>query len=167
MNPGQILDDIEAIPYNKVSHFYNILNINFDDYITIFEGYLDSKFYPNSIGLVGLHADNDLIKFLTNADEGLKLQFFYDNDDEGQRKSLKLLEQGYSVFLWEKLFEDILKNIPNKYKTEQSLKKVKDLNDLAIMYKDDKVFSRFNLNKYFSKDEFDKFYIKVAKKNWF
>ena len=35
-----ILDE-DALPYNKLSHFYNILNVDFYDKITVFEGYID------------------------------------------------------------------------------------------------------------------------------
>jgi len=51
------LDEIESIPYNKMSAIFNFLNVNFDDTIYVFEGYLDSIFFPNSIALVGLETD--------------------------------------------------------------------------------------------------------------
>ncbi|MFW6009188.1 MAG: hypothetical protein ACOCP8_08005 [archaeon] len=167
MNPSNPLDEYEAIPYNKMSHFYNILNINFDSKITIFEGFIDSLFYPNSIGLVGLHGDNDLIKFLTKSDEGLDLQFFYDNDKDGIKRSVQLLNDGYSVFLWKKLFEDITNKSKNKFVTEKNLKRIKDLNDLVIYYKNDKIYDKMNLYKYFSKDEFDLIYFDSVKNNFF
>jgi len=153
------LDEIESIPYNKLSHFYNILNINFEDKVTIFEGYLDSLFYPNSIGMVGLSGDDDLINFLTDADEGLKLQFFFDNDKAGNKKASKWLSKGYPVFLWEKLFEDILKKHTNRYSIETKLKTIKDLNDLVLFFRSDKVYDELKLDNYFSKDEFDKIYL--------
>ena len=47
------MDISELVIYNKLSYYFNILNISFDEKITIFEGYLDSLFYPNSVGVVG------------------------------------------------------------------------------------------------------------------
>ena len=53
----------------------NILNVDFSEKITVFEGYLDSLFFPNSLGVVGVNTD---MRFLENND--LDLQYFYDND---------------------------------------------------------------------------------------
>jgi hypothetical protein len=36
------------------------------------------------------------------------LQYFYDNDFAGYQKSEQKNKQGYPVFLWKKLFEDIV-----------------------------------------------------------
>jgi hypothetical protein len=160
------LDEMEAISYNKLSHFYNLMNIDFDQIITIFEGYLDSTFYPNSIGMVGAKNDDDLLKFLTQSDAGLKLQFFYDNDATGINKATKMIKNGHSVFLWNKLFKD-LKQF--KYKDLQT--QIIDLNDLVKLLKDPEVYKNLNLNKYFSIDEFDLMYLdKVVfnreKKEW-
>lgn len=165
INPGKPIDEIEAIPYNKLSHFYNILNVNFDDWITVFEGYIDSKFctYGNSIGLIGLNSGKDLLKFLTDSDEGLKLRFFYDNDDDGLRRSIELLEQGHKVFLWKKFIKDYLDKCKNRSRMEKVFTYVKDLNDLAIVFRNDKVFNDLNLNDYFSIDEFDMIWLKVRK----
>jgi hypothetical protein len=159
MNPGKPLDDLEAIPYNKLSHFYNILNVDFDAKITIFEGFIDSLFFPNSIGMVGANNDEDLLKFLTEADEDLKLQFFYDNDSSGNIKAVKMLEKNYPVFLWKLLFNDLIEKSTNRYQLEAKLKSVIDLNDLVNFYRDDKISQKLKLNNFFSKDLFDKLYL--------
>ena len=47
----------QLVIYNKLSYYFNILNVDFMEKITVFEGYLDSLFFPNSIGLVGVNTD--------------------------------------------------------------------------------------------------------------
>ena len=161
MNPGNILDEYEAISYNKISHFYNILNVNFDRPVVIFEGFLDSLFHRplNSIGMVGANNDNDLLNFLTEADDGLELKFFYDRDDKGNSSSGKMIDNGYSVFLWNKLIEKIIENKTDKYKARNKFQNIIDLNDLAIQSKNPNIYEKLNLDKYFSKDNFDKLFI--------
>ena len=87
------IDIQKSVIYNKLSYFFNILNINFERRITIFEGYLDSLFYPNSIGVVGVNTD---VRFLEN--NNLDLQYFFDNDKAGFDKSvekLKMVDESY------------------------------------------------------------------------
>ena len=153
MNPGKVLDEIEAISYNKLSHYYNILNINFDKEVTVFEGFIDSLFYPNSIGMVGANNDNDLLGFLMEADEDIKLRFFYDNDTTGISKATKMLKKGYSVFLWNKLFDKLLEKTSNKNRT--LFNNIIDLNDLVIRSKKTNIYNALKLDKFFSIDEFD------------
>ena len=74
----------QLVVYNKLSYYFNILNIDFSQKITVFEGYLDSLFYPNSIGLVGVNTDS---RFLEN--NNLDLQFFFDNDEAGFKSRSK------------------------------------------------------------------------------
>ena len=163
VNPTNTLDELEAISYNKLSHFYNILNINFDATITIFEGFLDSIFYPNSIGMVGAKNDQDLLKFLTESDEDIKLNFFYDNDDTGIDKSTKMLKQGYPVFLWNKLYDKLVEKKKNKYEAKKKLLNIIDLNDLVIKSKNSKIYDSLKLNKFFSIDTFDLMYLDEIK----
>jgi len=164
MNSNNTLDELESISYNKLSHFYNILNIDFEKPITIFEGYLDSIFCQNSIGMVGANNDNDILKFLTNAEENLNLRFFYDNDETGYKKAYEMINNGYSVFLWKKLFDDLLKRFKDKYKAERILYKIKDLNELALKFKNENIYKEFNLDNYFSIDKLDVIYIQKFKK---
>jgi len=147
------IDNIEAIQYNKLSHFYNIFNVDPETKINVFEGYIDSIFLPNSIGTTGVDTDYG---FLMDNDE-LDIRFFYDNDEVGKRKTLQRLEEGYSVFLWNKLFGDISKNNTKK---EFFLKNnIKDLNDFVKFTKSNNVSEEYKLEDYFSIDEFDKLYI--------
>lgn len=148
----------EMVMYNKLSYFYNILNIDFSSKITLFEGYLDSLFFPNSIGLVGTNTETS---FFENND--LDIQFFYDNDQTGFNKSNDKVKVGYSVFLWNKLFDTIVKNKKSEdpYKLENRIKKVKDLNKLATLVPNP--YKGLKLETYFSKDIFDKVFLPPKK----
>jgi len=154
----QELDIIEAISYNKLSYLFNILNIDFEKEITIFEGFIDSIFMPNSIGAVGINTD---YSFLVNND--LDIRFFFDNDDIGKRKSQEWLKKGFKVFLWEKLINDLAKKDidPHVFKMRFNTN-IKDLNKLMqvlpMNWKD--------LLKYFSNDKFDALYLNFEKKKF-
>jgi len=156
------IDANQLVIYNKLSYYFNILNVDFSEKITIFEGYLDSLFYPNSIGVVGVNTD---MKFLEN--NQLDLQYFYDNDQAGYLKSEQKLRLGYSVFLWKKLFEDIVdkKNPTDPYSLLYRISKVKDLNKLAELSPNP--YSKFELNKFFSKDIMDLKWIPKKEKRKF
>lgn len=158
MNPNSPLDDLESISYNKLSHFFNILNVNFDEKITIFESFIDSLFVSNSIGLIGTNSVNDVLNFLCQSDD-LDIRFFLDGDDAGNIKSEQLLKKGQSVFLWNKLFEQLLTISKDKNKAEKIYKNIKDLNELVVESKNPNVYDKLNLTDFFSKDEFDILYI--------
>ncbi len=136
--------------YNKLSYYFNILNVDFGERITVFEGYLDSLFFPNSIGLVGVNTD---FRFLEN--NNLDLQYFFDNDEAGYKKSEEKLKNGYSVFLWKKLFEDIVnkKNADDPFKLLHRISKVKDVNKLCQLVPD--AYKKLQLQSFFSKDVLD------------
>ncbi|MCK9445522.1 hypothetical protein M0Q50_01345 [bacterium] len=159
MHPNDPLDDIESISYNKLSHFYNILNVNFEKPVTIFEGFLDSKFCDNAIGMVGLNSSRELLNFLLESDDDLQLRFFYDKDAPGIKMTTELLNKGYQVFLWNKLFEKIIKKSIDKNEAKKRLSNIKDLNDLAINAKDQFIYNKLKLDNYFSKDKYDIIYI--------
>lgn len=150
------IDEVEDIDlnqlviYNKLSYYFNILNVNFDSTITVFEGYLDSLFYPNSIGVVGVNTD---MRFLES--NNLDLQYFFDNDQAGFDKSEQKIKEGYPVLLWKKLFEDIVekKKSDDPYKLLYRISKVKDLNKLSELVNDP--YKKLELNNFFSKDIMD------------
>ncbi len=153
------MDPIEAIPYNKISQLFNIFNVNYDKDITMFEAYIDSKFFPNSIGAVGLNTD---MSFLINNE--LSIRFFFDNDNIGRRKAKEWLRKGYSVFLWEKFTEWYCNNTEGDYYTNYVWfeNNIKDLNDLS--YKIDKAPSTEDLLKFFSNNILDIIWITNDKK---
>lgn len=144
---------IDFSSYNAVSALFNILNISFYETITIFEGYFDSIFMPNSVALSGVTKNFSIL----DKDE-LKIRFFLDNDETGLTHSRYLLNKGYSVFLWNKLFKDLAKKHDNPSLIEGKLrKKFKDLNDLSCKIK--KPYITLQLENFFSVDNFDKIYI--------
>lgn len=140
----------ELVVYNKLSYYFNILNVDLMQKVTVFEGYLDSLFFPNSIGLVGVNTD---FRFLENND--LDIQYFFDNDDTGYKKTEEKLKEGYTVFLWKKLFDDIVhkKKVEDPYSLLHRISKVKDINKLAQLVNNP--YSGLELEKFFSKDLLD------------
>jgi len=145
-------DMSQLVIYNKLSYYFNILNVDLTKKVTLFEGYLDSLFYPNSIGMVGTNTDT---KFMEQND--IDINYFYDNDNSGNMKSLEKLKNGYNVFLWNKLFENIVKNKPSSdpYKLMYRIKKVKDLNKLSQITNNPNVYLDLSLKDFFSKDIYD------------
>jgi len=152
-------DMSQLVIYNKLSYYFNILNVNFFEKITVFEGYLDSLFFPKSIGLVGVNTD---YRFLEN--NNLDLQYFFDNDEAGYKKSEEKINSGWSVFLWRKLFQDIVdkKNSDDPWSLMHRISKVKDMNKLSTLV--DNPFQKLELNKYFSRDILDIKWIPKFKK---
>ena len=146
----KVIDINELVVYNKLSYYFNILNVNFDYMITVFEGYLDSLFYPNAIGLVGVNTD---FRFLENG--GFDLQYFFDNDEAGFKKSEEKLKEGYPVFLWRKLFDDIVerKRVEDPYTLLHRISKVKDINKLCQLTPG--AYKKLNLPNFFSEDLMD------------
>ena len=157
----KVIDINELVVYNKLSYYFNILNVNFDYMITVFEGYLDSLFYPNAIGLVGVNTD---FRFLENG--GFDLQYFFDNDEAGFKKSEEKLKEGYPVFLWRKLFDDIVerKRVEDPYTLLHRISKVKDINKLCQLTPG--AYKKLNLPNFFSEDVMDiKWIPKFKKRN--
>jgi hypothetical protein len=144
------IDINEMVIYNKLSYYFNILNVDFGSRVTVFEGYLDSLFYPNSIGLVGVNTDYKLIE-----NNGLDIQYFFDNDEAGFLKTEEKIKQGFPVFLWNKLFEDIVekKNSDDPYKLLHRISKVKDINKLAQLVP--MPYRKLELYQFFSEDVLD------------
>ena len=149
----------DLVIYNKLSYYFNILNVDFNERITVFEGYLDSLFFPNSIGLVGVNTD---YRFLEN--NNLDIQYFFDNDEAGYKKSEEKLKENFSVFLWKKLFDDIVekKNSNDPFKLLHRISKVKDINKLAELVPDP--YKKLELPKFFSSDILDIKWIPKFKK---
>jgi hypothetical protein len=148
------VDIQKSIIYNKLSYYFNILNINFEEKITIFEGYIDSLFYPNSVGVVGVNTD---LRFLEN--NNLDIQYFFDNDTAGYNKSEEKIREGGKVFLWKKLFEDIVskKKTDDPHKLLYRISKVKDLNKLNELVPF--AYKKLELGNFFSEDLFDLKYL--------
>jgi hypothetical protein len=162
-------DEIEGVDlnqlliFNKLSYFFNILNIDFGNTITIFEGYLDSLFYPNSVGVVGVNTNMSILE-----SNNLDIQYFYDNDEAGFSKSDEKIKSGFKVFLWNKMFEDIVerKKSEDPYTLMHRISQVKDLNKLSQLVPNP--YAKLELINYFSKDIYDiKWIPRKEKKKWF
>lgn len=153
------ISDSQLVLYNKLSYYFNILNINFEKKITIFEGFLDSLFYPNSIGVVGTNTD---FAFLEN--NGLDIEYFFDNDNAGNIKTEEKIKSGYPVFLWQKMFDWIVTNkqTDDPYKLKYRISKVKDLNALSQLVNDP--YKKLQLDKFFSSDIMDLVWIPKTKR---
>lgn len=155
--------DINTISiYNKLSYFFNILHVDFDKDITLFEGYLDSLFFPNSIGAVGTNTDTRFLE-----DNDIEIKFFYDNDNTGNKKTLEKIENGNKVFLWNKLFDYVVEQKTNSdpYKLRSRIASIKDLNALAELTPNP--YENLKLENFFSNDIFDKRYIPpIEKTKW-
>lgn len=148
----------KLVLYNKLGHYFNIMNVDFSKTVTIFEGYIDSLFYPNAIGVIGTNTD---MRFLES--NNLPLQYLYDNDYAGYKKTEEKIKGGYKVFLWKKLFEDITmkKRHEDPYKLMARISKVKDLNALAVLVNNP--YKTLKLYEYFSRDVFDIKYVPKIK----
>jgi hypothetical protein len=109
--------------------------------------------------LVGVNTD---YRFLENNE--LDLQYFFDNDEAGYKKSEEKIKSGYPVFLWKKLFEDIVskKKTDDPHRLLYRISKVKDINKLCEMVPD--AYKKLELQSYFSKDNLDLRWISKFKK---
>lgn len=151
--------DIEKLTlYNKLGYYFNIMNIDVSKTITIFEGYIDSLFYPNSIGVVGTNTD---MRFIES--NNLLIQYMYDNDFAGYKKAEEKLKSGFPVFLWAKMFEDIVteKKVSDPYKLLHRISKVKDMNALNIIVENS--YKTLKMWNYFSNSIYDLRYIPKKK----
>lgn len=140
----------ETVVYNKMSCFFNIMNVDFNKKITAFEGYLDSVLVPNSIGGAGVNTD---FKFLEN--NNLEMRYFFDNDFMGFKKAEEKLKNGFSVFLWKKMIENLAneKRLSDPFHYIHEMNKIKDLNKLSEIYPDP--YNVLNMGRFFSKDTLD------------
>jgi len=111
--------------------------------------------------LVGVSTDTD---FLENND--LDIQFFYDNDEAGHKKSDEKIRDHYPVFLWKKLFESIVENKGSREPDRHfyRLNKIKDLGKLNELVPNS--YKKLKLYDFFSEDQLDLKYIPSVKKKW-
>jgi len=152
---GEELDPIEQVQYNKVGQIYNIFSINYDLPITLFEGYLDSIWFKNSVAAIGVNADWE---FLLQSD--LKIRFFFDKDYAGQKAALAMLKRGWPVFLWQKLKEDWSRTDGDYWTNCKWFdEEIKDMNDIAKKLG----LEQKDLEKYWSSSLFDQRWLNLSK----
>lgn len=147
--PGAMLDEIEAVSYNKLSAIFNVMNVDFERPVNIFEGYLDSIFFPNSIALVGLNTDISMF-----SDENVEMRFVLDNDKAGQAEAKRMIDKNNSVFLWKKLINKLSRSKPAKYKHYLE-EKCTDINAVVQFFDNPNIYIDLKLEEFFAKDQFD------------
>ena len=126
----KVPDDIDSI-----SQLFDICAVDFGKPITLFEGPLDSMLFRNSVANGGANKGFPI---------DLPLRFFYDGDKTGRKKSLEQINNGNSVFLWEKIKSEY--GLPHREKW--------DLTDLLLYFKINNVKVPY-LENYFSNDPLD------------
>ena len=106
--PKEIPDNIESL-----SMIFNILLVNYNMPITVVEGPMDSFLIKNCVALCGAGH---------NMPFELQYRYLYDDDKTGRKHSIEKLNEGYEVFMWDKLKADLM--LPHREKW--------DVNDLLI-----------------------------------
>ena len=130
----QVPDEIETL-----SQLFNICRINFNRPVTIFEGPLDSFLFPNSIANGGANKSFPI---------EMPRRYFYDDDATGRSNALKRINEGYQIFLWDRLKRDY--GLPPK----PAFGRKWDLNDFMIWLKMNKAVVPM-WDKYFTDDPMD------------
>lgn len=118
-----------------ISQLFGILQINFNKPVTIFEGPLDSFLFKNSIANAGA---------LKHFPLDIPVRYWYDYDKTGKEKAIEALENGKTVFLWDRLQRDL----------EMPYRKKWDLNDLMLWLKQNNKRTPL-FDNYFSNDPLD------------
>lgn len=153
---GMSEDELNEI--DSLNNVFNILNIDFKKKITICEGQFDSMFVYNCIASTGVGKINETISMLSN---DTNVRILFDNDNAGKNQSIKLLQDGYEVFMWSKLIKDLKNDFPDHL---LDIKKITDVNALYMFLS--KLNSFFNikefnktLDSYFTDSLFDILYL--------
>lgn len=132
--------------YDPLSEMYGIMQLDMNQPVTVFEGYMDASLFPNSIGLSGAKTNTQSL-----IDTGAEVRYIFDYDDTGVKAALQKLKEGMSVFLWDKLIDDLAKKEPDYWAFKAWFKNnIIDWGDLikhGIL--------NFNPDLYFSQDVFD------------
>ena len=133
----ELLEKTEEIPddINTMSIIFKILEININLAITLFEGPLDAFLFKNSVANTGANKSFPI---------DIPLRYFYDYDATGIKKSIEHIQQGESVFLWEKFRKDY--DLPYRKKW--------DLTDAMVYFKKNNIRTP-HFENYFSNDPLD------------
>lgn len=133
-----ILQDNIRVPeqIEALSTVFNIFNVNIYQPIIVTEGAFDAYLLPNAIATSG-----------ANKNFGVELPFWYlyDSDETGSSHALKMLKNGYKVFLWKKLKTDL--RLPAKKKW--------DVTDVYVWLKAHDKPASVNWRMYFSQSPLD------------
>lgn len=131
----------DILEIDKISSTFGILQLDFKQPITVFEGPLDSFLFKNAVATCSSKIDFPL--------QMGSLRYFYDYDAAGRDAAMQKLAAGYPVFLWKKYLEDA--KIPHG-NTKM------DLTDLLI-YAKRKGTNLPGFGGYFSADKYDAYWL--------
>ena len=132
-----ILKDNVKVPeeINELSMIFNILLVDYSNYVTVTEGPMDSFLIKNSIALCGAGKRIDF-PFMT--------RYLFDDDKPGREHAIEKIREGHSVFMWD------------NFKRELGIKSGKklDMNDVIMWcYDNNKICPR--IEEFFSDNELD------------
>jgi hypothetical protein len=144
---ARILPGFDDFGNKYISRFgrkksFNIYNIDNTKEVIIVEGPIDSMFIQNSIALVGLDIEREELNTID------KKYWMLDNDKQGRKATIKLLEKGQYVFNWKKYLSE--NNIISDGKI--------DINDLYIKLDKKEPFQFSDFKLYFTNRLSDKIY---------
>lgn len=148
------IDKDTLIKIDTINNFFNILNISFSKPIVVTEGQINSMFIRNSIATTGVTKSKRILGTIISKKNALIL---FDNDKAGREEAMKLLDQGFKVFLWSKLIDDLKKQYSNKLILIREINDINDLYSFYIKAGDPKNIDDFNdtILKYFSDSIYD------------
>ena len=132
-----------VIVFAILSTVFNIFNIDIYRPVLVTEGPFDAFLLPNCIATSGASKSIGI---------DLPFWFVYDSDKTGNEHAMKMLQEGYNVFMWEKLKKDL--GLPDK--NPYSSNKLKwDINDVIKWCRDNNYKQTIYWSKYFSNDMLD------------
>ena len=114
---------------------FNIFSIDYTKPVTIVEGPMDSFLLKNCIATCGAGKNISLT---------METRYLFDDDLTGRKHAIEKLNEGYSVFMWDKLKTEL--QLPYREKW--------DINDLVIYCSENNIKIP-NLDKYYSSDNLD------------
>lgn len=145
---GRSLDNREPKYLNKHDNkdkaIYNFYHVDKNKPIIVTEGIIDSLFIENSIAIIGLEINNNVLNTLNN----MKCFYMFDNDTSGNLKARQFLKMGKTVFLWKKFCKD--KNISSN---------TKDVNEIFLNYDWTDRLTWDGLKRYFTRNLYDLIYV--------
>ena len=127
----------------KASTLFGIMQVNFQQPVTLFEGPIDAKFMHNSLALATAGRSTE------EFDEMATVRYMFDNDKTGKKKMAENLKKGRPVFMWSKFLADFKLDTYN----------IKDLNDLVKVCFEQKSSAWKQIENYFTTSELDLWYV--------
>lgn len=127
----------------KASTLFGIMQVNFQQPVTLFEGPIDAKFMHNSIALATAGRSTE------EFDEMATVRYMFDNDATGKKKMTEKLKRGRPVFMWSKFLGDFKLDTYN----------IKDLNDLIKVCYAQKSDAWKQIENYFTSSDLDLWYV--------